>query len=255
MDKSDAIVLRTIEFSETSLVVTLLTRDFGKLGTLAKGARRPKGPFEGSLDLLALCRVVLIRKAGDTLDLLTEAKLERRFRATELAYLDAHQRLQRLYAGYYVAEMIRHWTDEGDPHPELFDLTLATIQRIDGDAPLAASLLFFELQALRLLGHAPGTQQCVACGGPLPTAGAQTFGLLAGGALCDRCRRQHRETKILSAESFRVLQFLLSPEAIRPETVAEKIYGELRPLLSRYITTMLGYAPRMSRYLPTSVDT
>lgn len=255
MDKSDAIVLRTIEFSETSLVVTLFTRDFGKLGALAKGARRPKGPFEGSLDLLAVCRVVVIRKASDALDLLTEAKLERRFRATELPNLDVHGRLQRLYAGYYVAEMIRHWTDEGDPHPELYELTLDTIQRIDGDGPLATSLLFFELQALRLLGHAPGTQQCVACGGPLPLTGAQTFGLIAGGALCDRCRRQHRETKILSAESFSLLQHLLSPEAIRPETIPAGIYGELRTLLSRYITTMLGYAPRMSRYLPNSVDT
>ena len=96
MDKSDAIVLRTIEFSETSLVVTLFTREFGKLGVLAKGARRPKGPFEGSLDLLAVCRVVVIRKASDALDLLTEAKLERRFRATELPNLDVNGRLQRL---------------------------------------------------------------------------------------------------------------------------------------------------------------
>ena len=79
-EKATAIVLRVVEFSETSSIVTLFTREFGKVRGLAKGARRPKGPFESALDLLALCRIVFLRKSSDALDLLTEAKLERRFR-------------------------------------------------------------------------------------------------------------------------------------------------------------------------------
>ena len=79
-EKATAIVIRTVEFSETSLVVTLFTREFGKIGALAKGARRLKGPFESALDLLALCRIVFLHKSSDALDLLTEAKLLRRFR-------------------------------------------------------------------------------------------------------------------------------------------------------------------------------
>ena len=79
-EKATAIVLRTVEFSETSLVVTLFTREFGKLGALAKGARRLKNPFESALDLLALCRIVFLHKSSDALDLVTEAKLLRRFR-------------------------------------------------------------------------------------------------------------------------------------------------------------------------------
>ena len=107
MDPTTAIVLRTIEFSETSLIVVLLTRDFGRLSAMAKGARRPKGPFEGSLDLLSVCRVVVLRKRSDTLDLLTEAKLQRRFRG-------ADRSMERLYGGYYVAEMLRLLMDD---HP------------------------------------------------------------------------------------------------------------------------------------------
>ncbi len=79
-EKATALVLRVIDFSETSCVVTLFTREFGKIRGMAKGARRPKGPFEGALDLLVLCRIVFLRKSSDALDLLTEAKLERRFR-------------------------------------------------------------------------------------------------------------------------------------------------------------------------------
>ncbi len=82
-EKATALVLKVVEFSETSSVVTLFTREFGKIHALAKGARRPKGPFESALDLLALCRIVFLRKSSGALDLLTEAKLERRFRPTQ----------------------------------------------------------------------------------------------------------------------------------------------------------------------------
>src|SRR5215510_10870293 len=82
-EKATAIVLRVVEFSETSSVVTLFTREFGKIHALAKGARRPKGPFESALDLLGLCHVVFLRKSSGALDLLTEAKLQRRFRPPE----------------------------------------------------------------------------------------------------------------------------------------------------------------------------
>src|SRR5207253_10760688 len=98
-EKATALVLRVVEFSETSSVVTLFTREFGKISGLAKGARRPKGPFESALDLLALCRIVFLRKSPGTLDLLTEAKLLKRFRPRA-------GELFNLYAGYYVAELL-----------------------------------------------------------------------------------------------------------------------------------------------------
>ncbi|MFM7928683.1 MAG: DNA repair protein RecO, partial [Pirellula sp.] len=81
LEKTDAIVLKTVEWSETSLVVTLFTRDFGKISAIAKGARRLKSPFESALDLLSLSSVVFLKKSGESLDLLTEAKLLRRFRS------------------------------------------------------------------------------------------------------------------------------------------------------------------------------
>src|SRR5215469_9956027 len=63
-EKALALVLRVVEFSETSSIVTLFSREFGKLRGLAKGARRLKGPFESALDLLALCRIVFLRKSS-----------------------------------------------------------------------------------------------------------------------------------------------------------------------------------------------
>jgi len=147
-EKSLAIVIRLTEFSETSVIATLFTEDFGKISALAKGARRPKGPFEAALDLLAVCRIVFIHKSSDTLDLLTEAKLERRFRA-------ATRDLSCLYAGYYVAELLKDLTDDGDPHPKLFQAAKQTLMELDDAADVAPTILRFEMQALRELGMCP----------------------------------------------------------------------------------------------------
>ena len=62
LEKSEAIVLRVVPWSETSMVVTLFTRDFGKLSAIARGARRLKSPFESALDLLAKSQVSLSKR-------------------------------------------------------------------------------------------------------------------------------------------------------------------------------------------------
>ena len=147
-EKSLAIVLRVVEFSETSIVATLFTENFGKIGALAKGARRPKSPFEAALDLLAVCRIVFIHKSTDVLDLLTEAKLERRFRSSA-------RDLSRLYAGYYVAELLDELTDPSDAHPGLFQAANQILTELDEGEPVHTLVLRFELVLVARVGIAP----------------------------------------------------------------------------------------------------
>ncbi len=156
-EKTRAIVIRLVEFSESSYIATLFTEDFGKITGLAKGARRQKSAFENALDLLAVSRVVFLRKSSEGMDLLTEAKLERRFRASS-------RDLRRLYAGYYVAELLQVLTDERDPQPMLFRHALRAIEQLDGHGNVQEELLRFELAALRELGHEPILDRCVECG-------------------------------------------------------------------------------------------
>jgi DNA repair protein RecO (recombination protein O) len=248
-EQTTAIVLRTIEFSETSLIVTLLTRQFGRVSALAKGARRPKGPFEGSLDLLAVCRVVVIRKTNDTLDLLTEAKLHRRFRGGERS-------LERLYGGYYVADMLRQFlSDDHDPHPDVYDLAIQTLQQIDGTGDVASSLAFFDAQLLRMLGHAPGTDRCTDCGGEVAPTARVAFALLAGGIVCRGCRPRQRQTISVRQTVIDEIKRLQSTGTALPISVNGDLYGELRAVLNRYIQTVLGSVPRMQPFLPAMTKT
>jgi DNA repair protein RecO (recombination protein O) len=243
-EKDVAIVLRLVAFSETSAIVTLLTRARGKISALAKGARRPKGPFDSALDLLAVCRIVFIHKSTDTLDLLTEAKLERRFRA-------ASRDLSRLYAGYYVAELLNQLTSEGDPHPELFDQAMLTLQALDGDGEVAREVLRFELVMLGLLGHLPSLQSCADCGRPVERGKRVAFGQLAGGVLCPRCKVGQRQVVSAHSEVIELLRHFADVEsgAWKVIDMDRRFQGELRAMLNHFIGHVIGHPPRLHAYL------
>lgn len=243
-EKTLAIVIRVVEFSESSCIVTLFTRDFGKIAALAKGARRPKSPFESALDLLAVCRIVFLHKSSDALDLLTEAKLERRFRA-------AARDLARLYGAYYVAELLREMTDNGDPHPELFDAAVEALADLDGESDVARVILRFEMTALRLLGHLPALHGCASCGREVEVTGRVRFGLWAGGLLCEQCRPGQRQVVNMSAAAVGVLRQFAANEGYtwRDQVWDGPTFGEVRGVIGQYLCQLLDHRPRMHRYL------
>ena len=244
VENATALVLRVVDWSETSAVVTLFTREFGKVRGVAKGARRPKGPFESALDLLSLCRLVFLRKSSDALDLLTEAKLERRFRPR------SHD-LASLYAGYYVAELLDAFTDDYDPHPDLFDAAAEVLQAVSSQGSVASLVLRFELVALTVLGHLPSLKTCVECGAAVEIAGRVPFGQLAGGVLCKECRPGKTHVISVSAAVIQTMAEFAdrSNEDWRNRTIDARISGELRGVMNHYIAHLLGRRPRMHEYL------
>jgi DNA repair protein RecO (recombination protein O) len=243
-EKASAIVLRVVDFSESSLVVTLFTREFGKVGALAKGARRLKNPFESALDVLTLCRIVFLHKSSEALDLVTEAKLLRRFRP-------AGRDLAGLYAGYYVAELLGELTDENDAHPELFDLADETLAALAAGESAARRIARFELGALRFLGHSPALDHCAECGTAVKTLGRLAFGQIHGGVLCPKCRAGKTQVISVSAGVLRTMAQLadLGGQAWRRMEIDPRLLGELRGVLNHYVVHLLGRRPRMHQHL------
>src|SRR5947207_10413450 len=177
-EKALAIVLRGTDWSESSRITTLWTREFGKVRALAKGGRRLKSNFESALDLLTVCSIVFLRKSSGSLDLLTEAQVLERFPRLRTD-------LQALYAAYYVAELLADWTEDYDPHPSLFDEARETLQTVGTSLagqqqPVTGPrLMRFELVLLRELGYSPVLEACVAC---QTAASVPALGLRPGAA-------------------------------------------------------------------------
>jgi DNA repair protein RecO (recombination protein O) len=243
-EKAIALVLRTTDWSESSRIATLWTREFGKVRVLAKGGRRLKSNFETALDLLTVCRIVFIHKSGGGLDLLTEAQVQERFPRLRTD-------LQSLYAAYFVAELLADWTEDMDPHPVLFDEALIAVRQF-GEAGVSLSLRLsaFALVLLRELGYSPTLEVCAACARTLAMhEEGIAFSPSAGGIVCGSCRTGQREHSPITPECRRLMGELAQPgEPWRRECPAA-VRGELRRLLGNYIAYLMGRRPKMLPYL------
>ncbi len=243
IEKSDALVIRMADFSQTSRVVTFFTREFGRISAIAKGAKRLKGPFEAALDVLAHCQIVFIRKSSPGLDILTEARLVSRFKVGD-------REVDRHYGGYYVAELLAGLTAEADPHPQLFDESLHALSRLQEANPKLA-VLRFELAVLREIGQMPVLDQCVHCGRTGVGEGNWSFSVSQGGLVCSRCLKEFETGKPISAGTLAVLRRLSE----RANAVVDRLevsamqLREARQLVTPAIVQALGHPPKMLRYL------
>ncbi len=239
------LVLRTTDWSETSRIATVWTRELGKVRVLAKGGRRLRSSFESALDLLTLCRIVLLRKSSGGLDLLTEAQVVRRFPGLAT-------RLPALYAAYYVAELLADWTEEYDPHPCLFDEALLALQDLaEPTDAVGPRLARFELVLLRELGYSPLLDVCAACHAPASCNGP-AFSAAAGGVVCAACAPQQRDRRPLSPACHAALRELSTSGGAWRRPWDAAVRAELRQVLGGYVTYLLGRRPRLLPYLQGS---
>jgi DNA repair protein RecO (recombination protein O) len=244
-EKALALVLRTTDWSESSRIATLWTREFGKVRALAKGGRRLKSAFESALDLLTVCSIVLLRKSSGSLDLLTEAQVVRR-------YPRLGSDLPAFYAGCYVAELLADWTEDYDPHPLLFDEALATLHDLGTpgtDAQTGPRLLRFETVLLRELGYSPALEVCAGCEAAVTEGKGLAFSPAAGGVLCPKCRAGQRDARPLSPAAWQALRTFAGPDEGWRRPWDEAVRKELRQVLGQYVTYRMGRRPRLLPYL------
>jgi DNA repair protein RecO (recombination protein O) len=244
-EKAEALVLRTTDWSESSRIATLWTRELGKVRVVAKGGRRLRSSFDNALDLLTFCSIVLLRKSTGNLDLLTEARVVRRFPRLR-------ENLEALYAAYYVAELLADWTQENDPHPVLFDEVVQTLEDIgSGSGPAQAigpRVLRFEAVFLHELGYRPILDRCANCARPLEGLDF-AFSPQAGGLVCRGCRVNRKELKHLSLEAVEAMRVFAEPGDAWRRPWEAGVKAEVRQLMGHYLTYLRGRRPRLLPYL------
>ncbi|MDP9291888.1 MAG: DNA repair protein RecO, partial [Verrucomicrobiota bacterium] len=145
MEGTAAILLRRTRLSETSWIVTWLTRDCGKIKTVAKGARRPKSAFAGKLDLFFEAEIQFVRSKKSDLHILKELALSETFEGLRLSF-------PRLQLGSYFVALIELVTEPEHAAPELFELLVRALKYLSNGAPTKRALLHFESELSRLLG-------------------------------------------------------------------------------------------------------
>ena len=228
------IVLRSLDYSETSQVLVMLTRQHGKVRAIAKGIKRStKTRHAAAIDLLDVGDLVLsARTAGQQeLAILTEWKQYR-----SLAGL--RQSLSRLYAAQYAAEVTAGLTADWDPHPELYEALLRLLGALcEVDMTLPA-LLSFVSELLVAVGSGPQFEVCVACRRRVALNQPIHFSSFEGGLLCRDCEAAFVEKRQVPRGALAVLQ------GRRPGDPAA--YRAALDLLNYHVSHLIGRAPLLA---------
>ncbi len=142
------IILHTRPLTETSLIVHWLTPDFGRMATVAKGARRLKSPFLGRLDLFYLADFSFSRSRRSDLHILREVGLRE-------THGPLRQNLAGLRQATYAAAFIEQATESETPLPAVFELMRGFLDCLCRQSPVPQAVFAFELKLLRELGLNP----------------------------------------------------------------------------------------------------
>jgi DNA repair protein RecO (recombination protein O) len=176
---SEAIMLRTRPYGDIDVIATFLTRDFGKLTGIAKGAKHSRRRFVNSLEPFARVRVFFRLKAGATL-----AFLER----CELLHSGYEMASPARFAyGSYLVELVDLLTHEAHPIADVFDLFAAALTHVETGPVTSTLLRCFEMHLLTTLGYGPSLRRCAGCGAAFGRGEVVVFDLLQAQALCQRC--------------------------------------------------------------------
>ena len=189
-EAATGIILRTRPLTETRLIVNWLTPEFGRISTVAKGARRPKSPFAGKLDLFYAADFSFHRSRRSDLHTLREVKL----RETHLAL---RHELAYLQQAVYCAKLVEQATETETPLPAVFDLLSAVLAHLPKQLPQPQTLFAFEIKLLHELGLAPDVTQ-----GQLTPGGKQIVGAFSVGDWPAVARLKLSEAQVLELRHF-----------------------------------------------------
>lgn len=239
--RTEAIILRRRDFGEADRLLTLYTRDRGKIRVIAKGARKPQSRKTGHVELFMRTRF-LIAEARN-LDLITQAEMVE-------AYPALREDLVRTTYASYAVELLDRFTPEEDKNPQLYDLLAEALRWFAAtDQPLLVAR-FYELHLLQLAGFRPQLFRCVGCGEAIAEQD-QFFSAELGGLLCPGCEAADHKARPISAAAVKVLRYLQSRpwEAVRQLHLRRDLHAELETILHYYITYLLERDLKSTEFL------
>lgn len=192
----EAIVLRRVNYAEADRILTVITREHGKLGVISRGSRKAGSKLAAHTDLFSRSRMEFTKGRGELL-VLTQAQQVRGIETDDP---------RRAATAAVIAELTDKVLENAHPDAALFELICTTIDAaMNKNLDPRAALVWFTRQLLDRLGYAPQLQRCAQCETELPEAEA-VFSPASGGLLCARCAPSDPSGVICSVRVIKMLR-------------------------------------------------
>ncbi len=225
---TDGIVLKKQNLRETSIILTLFTKDFGKLSGIIKGARGPKAAIGNNPQVFTLNRVVFYERKRGNLNSISQCDLKDFFEPVR-------KDLERTVYANYLLELVNSVTVEGDVNEEIYNLLLNSLKLISGQASAKRVARIFEIKLREISGFMPELDTCASCDREIEQDAKFSFRL--GRLLCKKCEGKDKDAVKMSRGTINFIDRVRrSPfEFVSRVKVSQNVGRELEGFLRRFV--------------------
>lgn len=242
--KDEGIVIRERPLGEADKLLTILTRNKGKVSASARGARRTRNRLLGPTQLFCHSRFLFLTGRG--LATVGQAEIIESF-------VGLRENLDRLAYASYFAELVDGFLGEEDSQPAIFDFLRSLFSALAKAQDLQLLARYGELKLVSLAGFMPSLFRCAECGRDLPEQLSKAaFSPSAGGLLCSNCKASP-DSVFLRGSSVAALRHLLTavPTRLGVLNINETVYRELKLALRSYLDYYLAKELKSLSFLAT----
>ncbi len=241
MNKVEGIVLRTVDYGESHIIVHLLTKEAGRMAFMARGAKKPKSQLASSAQLFIHGTYLYKGSGGKGIKTLIQAEVEQSFRSIRSDIL------KTAYATYMM-ELMEKLIDENSSNPALFRLLHEMLLRMEEGKDPEVLVRMFDLKMTDVAGIRPELDACTSCG---RTEGTFHFSVSGAGFLCDQCFHKDPYRLRISKKTVQLLRTLYYVDLRRLGSIElkQETKQELKWVLESYYDTYSGVFLKSKRFL------
>ncbi|MDQ0218270.1 DNA repair protein RecO [Peribacillus cavernae] len=239
LQKCEGIVIRRTDYGESNKIITIYTREWGKIGVMARGASKPSSRLSAVTQLFYYGYFLVQTSSG--LGGLQQGETVNSMRSIR------EDIFSTAYASYIV-ELLDKSIEDKSANPYLFELLYQTLNYINEGYDAEVLKFIFEMKMLQVNGLSPALDQCAVCGN---TEGEFAFSLREGGFICHRCYGKdpyHFKISPAAVKLMRLFYYFdlsrLGNISIKPETKKE-----LEQVIDAYYEEYSGLYLKSKKFL------
>lgn len=227
--ETKGVVIRQTKYSEADKILTIFTKERGKIQAIAKGSRRPKSPLMGSTEVF--CYSEFLMYNGKGLYNVNQGQIIDSF-------YSLREDIYKLSYATFILELIDSSVVEEEANDILFELLIKTLKTLtDMKDNYRKLLLAFQIKYISFIGFRPQLVDCANCGSEIKSM--VKFDLLEGGVVCDDCFTNDINQLNVSRKLINIMKVLLYAklEDLEELSIPEVEEKKIEEVLIKYITS------------------
>ncbi len=227
--KTEGIVLKSMEYEEADKIVTIYTKDYGKITAIAKGVRKTKSKFGSSLEILTHSNFLIYK--GRNIDIVSQTEILESFFSTSKEVI-------KFAFAVNCVEVVNRLTEEREINIGLFNLLKEVLHYLKESNDPKLQTLSFKWQTISILGYRPSLNHCCRCNKSVEDQKEMYFNIKEGGLVCNNCIAKDKEGCVKVSLYFNKLlrKILITPlSIISNATIPDKKMKELEKITDLYI--------------------